>query len=226
MLVHDVSSDYQGAYGDMRTRTDYIVIHHAAWSYPPGIAALDDVHDYHTDKWGTGVGYHECLIEEIDGRIACYVTSDPALLRYGVAYQNGRSFHISALTNFSNTIPEQKWIDAFASRVAVARQRWPNARIVGHKEIAVSGWETSCPGHRWHEWKPQLLGTTNTPVAPDWYTVPRRVVATVRYQPEVQGTRNIGGMLSPGSNIHIAEWQGDWGRLSNGGWVHKSGVEW
>jgi hypothetical protein len=226
MQIHDVRDTYQGGYTEQRRSTDYVVVHHAAWTYQPGIAAVQAVHTYHLQQWGTGIAYHEALVEEADGSIACYITSAPDLLRYGVAYQNHRSFHISALTNFADTIPEQKWLDALAARVAAARARWPRAEVVGHKEITVPGWESSCPGTRWHEWKPLVLGGTVPELrAPHWYRVPSRSVAVVRYEPQVDGDRNVAALLSPRSRVHVAAWQGEWARLSMGGFVHITGLE-
>lgn len=60
--------------------------------------------------------------------------------------------------------------------------------------------------------------------APHWYYVPENIRAVVRYTPAVDGERNMGMTLSPGTELHIAQWDGNWGRLSSGGYVHKSGV--
>jgi hypothetical protein len=228
MNVHDVRTHFQGGYTKQRSITDYIVVHHAAWTYEPGIAALHSVHNYHTRKWGTGVAYHEALVEEADGSIACYITSDPETLRYGVAHQNHCTFHISALTNFADIIPDKKWIDALAARVAAATARWPHAQVVGHKEICVPGWESTCPGLRWHQWKSAVAGD-GAPAAqfraPHWYRVPPRVIAVMRYEPNVDGDRNIAALLNPGSRVHVAEWNGDWAELSGGSYVHSTGLE-
>jgi hypothetical protein len=227
MQVHDVRAEYQGSYTQQRDTTEYITVHHAAWTYEPGIAAVKAVHAYHKEKWGTGIAYHEALAEEADGSIVCYTTSDPNLLRYGVASQNHRTFHISALTNFADRIPEQKWLDALAARVAAARARWPRAEVVGHKEIAVPGWETTCPGGLWHQWKPMVLNGSvaiETSHAPHWWQVPPRGIAVVRYEPHVDGDKNVAALLSPQSRVHVAEWQGEWAQLSAGGFVHVSGL--
>ena len=94
MQVHHVEHKYQGSYNHYRTTTTYLVVHHAAVIYRSGIAALDAVHDYHTQRWGTGVGYHEVLLEEPNGEIGCYVVSAPNLLRFHVAYRNDHAWGI------------------------------------------------------------------------------------------------------------------------------------
>lgn len=141
-----------------RTKTNRIVVHHAAWIYPPG-GAVQSIFSYHSSKWPQygRIGYHEVIQVEADGSLVCYEVNPTELIGAGVWGQNGDCFHICAATDFKNEIPLQIWQDALALRVAEARRRYPQAAIVGHKEITLPGHGTECPGGRWAEWKPALI---------------------------------------------------------------------
>lgn len=141
-----------------RTATEYIVIHHAAWSYPRG-EALRLIFNYHSAQWPKygRIGYHEVVQEEADGRLQRYQVNHPDMVGAGVAKQNDRCYHICAATHFQDSIPEQHWIDALARAAADAKRRYPNASIVGHTEITLPGHATSCPGSKWKAWKPGFV---------------------------------------------------------------------
>jgi hypothetical protein len=238
MQTYDVQDEMQGTYSLFRPSTPFLGVHHAAFRYPTrrGIDDVRSVARYHTrEKGWPGIGYHIALAEETEGGpIARYNLSDLELQRAHIAYQNHQAIGVACLTNFTG-IPEQKWIDALALVIRDLLTRYPNAQIVGHREIAVEGWETTCPGPRWFEWKPRLLelvrsGEAALPVAlplraPHWYRVPAGRVAVLRYQPASAGNRNIGAYLHPGTRLHVAEWADGWARLSAGGYVHQSGIE-
>jgi hypothetical protein len=106
-------------------------------------------------------------------------------------------------------------------------------RILAHRWIAPgrkadpSDW----PDQELHAWIDALYGGSaeaEPPAwrSPHWYRVLENVRAVVRYTPDADGDRNIGAYLTPGSRVHIAEWnEHNWGRLSMGGWVHWSALE-
>lgn len=165
MNTFDVRAEFQGAYTQRRTRTDYIVVHHAADHYG-ALRGIDDVRAikrWHTNappngRGWPGIAYHRVLAEEYQlGPIAHYICSDPDTLRYHVAGQNERCVGVCCATDFGNSLPEQKWIDALAAVLVDLKRRYPTAQIVGHRDIALPGYETSCPGGRWAAWKPGLL---------------------------------------------------------------------
>lgn len=161
MDVRDLTAAYQGGYTIPRRQTRYLVVHHAAALYPSATGEQDvaSIARWHTAGRGwPGIGYHEVLAEQVNGGpLAAYVVSDPDLQRAHVLGHNDDSFGICAATNFGDRLPEEKWIVALAERLAAARRRYPQAQIIGHKERTVAGGATSCPGTRWHEWKPRLL---------------------------------------------------------------------
>jgi hypothetical protein len=173
MNTHNVIAKYQGGFLTKRTSTEYIVIHHAAAHYKQmtGIEDVEAVRRWHMEQnnhWA-GIGYHEALAEEVNGGpIASYLLSDPYTQRAHIALQNEKCYGLVMLTDFGNTIPQDKWLYACAARIRDLRVRWPNAKVVGHKDIAKPGHETRCPGDRWHEWKGKLLALAAEKPEPDW----------------------------------------------------------
>lgn len=172
MKVFDVRAEFQGGFKTDRPKTEYIAVHHAAALYPTnsGLGDVRAIADWHINGngWG-GIGYQEVLAEEVEGGdIAAYVVSNPRTQRANVAYRNDVLFGICCATNFENTakfpdkMPSEKWRSALAERVKAALVLFPNAQIMGHKEITVKGYETACPGSRWLDWKGDLQARVDT----------------------------------------------------------------
>lgn len=179
MKVFDVQHEFQGSFTSTRATTKYIVVHHAAALYPTG-TGIEDVRAvarYHTrDKGWSGIGYHVCLAEEINGGpVARYNVSDLNLQRAHILNRNHECVGVACLTNFTD-LPDPKWIDALVVTLRDLKHIYPHATIVGHKEIAVPGGETICPGPRWNDWKPTLLArvaASEEPAPPQpWGTFP------------------------------------------------------
>lgn len=176
MQIFDVRAEFQGGFTAKRKSTQYIVVHHAADDYPtvPGILDVRTVRNWHVGNNGwPGIGYQEALAEITEGgEVGAYILSDPNLIRANVAGRNDVIFGISALCDFDNRkkfpdrMPSEKWLNALAIRVAAAKRLYPNAEIVGHKEITVAGFETVCPGTQWLVWKPELLRRVNAILNP------------------------------------------------------------
>jgi hypothetical protein len=145
---------YWTAKNPNRSNTRYIVIHHAAAVYAKG-GAVQSIYNYHKSKWSDygAAGYHIICQEESDNSISCNLINNPDVMGAGVALMNGDTFHICLATNFRNAVPEQRWIDAALIVVAWARERYPSAIVVGHRDIAKPGYGTSCPGDAWTRWK-------------------------------------------------------------------------
>lgn len=169
MNVYDVRAEFQGGFAEKRGATRYIVVHHAAALYPQA-RGIDDVrsvahYHVHAKRWA-GIGYHICLAEETQGgAVARYNVSDLDLLRAHVAFRNHEAVAVSCLTDFGSQIPEDKWVTALAEVLRELKTFYPEAEVVGHKEIAYDAstspdgkdWSTDCPGIRWAEWKAELL---------------------------------------------------------------------
>jgi len=179
----DCRDQTEGSFRNRRSLTRYIVVHHAAALYPSptGLEDVLSVHRYHLSRGWGGIGYHWACAEIVNGgEVAIYQCSDPDLIRAHVAWRNHESVGIAALTNFGAEIPDQKWIDALAHGIARLMDRYPNAVVVGHREIALSAqqspdgknWGTTCPGVAWDQWKPILMDRVRAlqTVAPTRYT--------------------------------------------------------
>lgn len=230
MNGYDVRKEFEGNYNALRDNTTYIVIHHAAalYSSQSGLGDVQRVADYHvhTKKW-PGIGYHICLAEETnDGPIARYLCSNLLIERAHTWGRNNTAIGVSCLTNFAS-VPEQKWIDALVEVLGDLRDRWPHAAIVGHKEIAIPGHSTACPGPAWHIWKPTLLSrigatmrTAYYQVKPDCSPRPEDNFAAVRQGPGRSFPEaNIEGIpyrLLPGTVWEFDTDSGAWWHLANG----------
>jgi len=143
-----------------RQTTNFIVIHHAAATYAKG-NAVQAIYNYHRSIWASynAAGYHVICQEETDGSIQCYLVNPPDMQGAGVAFRNHETFHICLATNFVK-YPEKRWIDAAREVYLWARVRYPNARLVGHKDIAMPNSPTACPGASWPLWKRELETVT------------------------------------------------------------------
>lgn len=164
--IIDVVETYQGGFTARRIRTDHIVIHHAKANYPPGIAAVQSVARYHikTKGW-PGIAYHTAIAREANGKLTRYKLSDPATIRAHVAHRNPLAYGICLLADLTNRAPLADELDALAEAAEDTLRLYPQAQIVGHKDIALGpqespdglDWRTDCPGKLWLTWKPLLL---------------------------------------------------------------------
>ena len=145
-----------------RTTTKYIVMHHAAATYVPG-KAVQAIYDYHRKKWRDyfAAGYHVICQEEVDGSIQCYLVNPPDMQGAGVAFRNHETFHICLATNFKNDVPEKRWIVAAQEAYRYAKERYPDAELVGHRDIALPASPTTCPGGAWEQWKAEVSSVTS-----------------------------------------------------------------
>ena len=206
MHVYDVRREFQGTYTQTRHTTN-LLVHHAAGLYPThhGIDDVRSVARFHVQNraW-PGIAYHYCLAEETPGGpIACYQCSDDATLRYHIADRNHEFLAVACLTNFNdervfpNKYPSPKWMTALVTVLRMLQQRYPSALIAGHKEMAVPGWRTACPGDTWHLWKPELVQRVREAAPPQpfkpWYTVIPHAVAVVREGPGRMYPEALGG---------------------------------
>lgn len=141
----------------MRRGTKYIVVHHAAWEYPRG-RACQSIFNYHSSKWPKygRIGYQVVLQEELDGSIGYHLVNPLQMQGANVALRNHEVVGICCATNFSH-LPPDKWYYALVEALRTMRITYPAAVITGHRDIAVPSAPTSCPGPKWHDWKPNLL---------------------------------------------------------------------
>lgn len=118
-----------------RPRTDYITLHHAEWSK----CTVQDIHATHKAKGWIGIGYH--FFVRKDGTIY----SGRPIWAAGAHVQgmNDRSIGICAEGAYMTEIMPAAQKKAIAELIDyIKRNHYPNAKIVGHREIGSS----DCPG--------------------------------------------------------------------------------
>lgn len=161
MMIYDIQTQYvkRGALPLVhRKTTNYIVVHHAAAFYRPGTACAS-IFSWHAKQWPTygRIGYQWVLQEEKDGSIALYKVNPHWCQGANVAKRNHELMGICCATHFLNAIPSAKWFNALSEAVNIAHDLYPRASIVGHKDVALKGYGTACPGGAWSQWKNALL---------------------------------------------------------------------
>ena len=190
-----------------RPRTSYIVVHHAAAIYAPGTACAaifkahstrPDFTDYHR------IGYHEVIQVEIGDLLRAHLVNPPLMQGAGVYGRNDVCYHICAATNIV-AIPDDGFVEALAQRVAAAKKRWPDAQIVGHKEITLTGHGTACPGQLWAAWKPRLLKRVEALLAPPprVWTVRAGIRGAIAQQDRRPDAPTAGVYFQPGDLILV-----------------------
>ena len=134
----------------------WLGVHHTAapvaWSTPRAIAR------YHVISLGwPGIGYH--FVVGDDGRI--FYVGDILTIRYNVAGQNDKVVGVCLSGDFTQRAPPPKQLEAARDLLANLQYAlgWA-VPIMGHREIALQGWGTACPGDTFLEgrrWKDALL---------------------------------------------------------------------
>jgi N-acetylmuramoyl-L-alanine amidase len=126
----------------------YLVIHHSAVDADTDALAIARYHVIN-NGW-PGIGYH--FVIHWDGQVD-YV-GDLKTIRYNVASRNREVVGICLEGNFMTQRPKDAQLESARKLVEYLRTIFPAAAVVGHRDIAVPGWETSCPGDTYKDWLP------------------------------------------------------------------------
>jgi len=131
----------------------YLVVHHSGVDVDSSAYAIAA---YHVRSLGwPGIGYH--FLVHWDGTTE-YV-GDIGQARYNVARRNQEVVGICLPGDFTHREPEAAQLEA--ARLLLANLQFALGwfvPIVGHKEVALPGYGTACPGDTWDNWKPALQG--------------------------------------------------------------------
>ena len=121
-----------------RAHTDYIALHHAEAS----TCTAEQVDRWHKENGWTGIGYH--FFVRKDGSI--YRGRPLTAMGAHVSGMNNRSIGICAEGKYSTeTMPDAQKRAICRLLVYLKDNYYPNAKIVGHKEIG----DSDCPGRNY-----------------------------------------------------------------------------
>lgn len=157
-----INNGYSGRYPLDPAVVDRVVIHHSVSGYPfndpwpeteeQEIAHLRAIDGYHTGLGWGGFGYH--LAAFVGGR--SYYCGDLTGARAHVASQNHRAVGVVLIGTFTDTPPTPDQLQAAADAVAFARLYYPGRPIIGHRNMALTEYPTSCPGDTYKDWIQQI----------------------------------------------------------------------
>lgn len=138
-----------------------IIIHHSA---TPGgettvlreKATISAIYNYHTGKhlW-PGIGYHAMVFHS--GRV--YITGGAEDIRYHAADQNGDSYGICLIGDFTSRVPSAAQMASTKQLVQDVANGLGPMRLAKHRDFG----GTACPGDTWAQWIGQLI----TPIEDD-----------------------------------------------------------
>lgn len=117
-----------------RSSTQYIVLHHAAAS----VCSPEDIHEWHLKRGWAGAGYHYFVRK--DG-IVYSLRPENTVGAHCQGY-NSKSIGICCEGNFEVEQMGEKQSAALIELVRYLKKKYPNAKIVGHRDLAA----TNCPG--------------------------------------------------------------------------------
>ncbi len=117
-----------------RSKTDYIVLHHAAASR----CTAEDIHRWHLERGWPGFGYH--FLVRKDGTI--YRGRPLDTIGTHVANNNGNTIGICAEGNFEVEKMPAVQQQALTELVAYLKTIYPQVKVVKHRDLSPS----ACPG--------------------------------------------------------------------------------
>jgi N-acetyl-anhydromuramyl-L-alanine amidase AmpD len=120
-----------------RSRTDYIVLHHADWSE----CSVYDIHRSHLAKGWAGIGYAYFVSK--DGEV--YQGRPPDAIGAHCKNYNARSVGICAEGDYETEQMPGYQKNAIVSLLVWLKKQYPNAKIVGHRDL----FPTACPGRNY-----------------------------------------------------------------------------
>jgi len=130
----------------------YIVIHHSAAARD---SSPQEIANYHVTSLGwPGIGYTYVVSQT--GQI--YRTGDLTEVRYNVAGRNRECVGVCLPGDWTAQQPPLAQIAGAVKVVGYLKARLPWARVVGHRDIALPEYATSCPGDTWPDWAVEVQG--------------------------------------------------------------------
>ncbi len=140
----------------------YLVIHHSAVDSD---STAESIARYHVENEGwPGIGYH--FIVHQDGRTE--YCQDISRASYHVAKRNHECIGICLPGNWTDRQPTVAQLDATRRLLGeIQYQLGWFVPIVGHQDVALSGYRTACPGDTWPQWRECVTVRQPAPSVPE-----------------------------------------------------------
>lgn len=134
MRIYDFNIDWCGTLLK-RTKTKYIVLHHAAAS----VCSPEDINRWHKEKGWCGIGYHFFIRK--DGKI--YRGRPLNTVGSHISGHNFESVGICVEGDYSKeTTMPQKQLKSVKEAIKIVKSQYGNLPVKAHRELASS----ACPG--------------------------------------------------------------------------------
>ena len=118
-----------------RNKTDYIIIHHTASTSE---MTVESIHQQHLNQGWAGIGYNLYINKQ--GEV--WEGRPEEMSGAQCEGYNSVSIGVCLSGNFEIEQPTEKQIEALKEIIGYLRTKYPNAEIVGHKDLNA----TACPG--------------------------------------------------------------------------------
>lgn len=142
---------------DLRSVTaiKYLVVHHTAVEMFGNTAekaiSIANFHIFDLHHNWPGIGY-QWFLDKKGGLVQCH--SD-TVMSYHVASRNQECLGICLEGNLNIHKPTDAQLTSLQAWIRYYKKKYPSAEVVGHKNIALPGHETACPGYLFETWRPQ-----------------------------------------------------------------------
>lgn len=135
----------------MNTPVRYIVVHYSA-TYPHQNVTAADIDRMHKGRGFNKIGYHYFYRRdgteevgrqenEVGAHVAGFNTGS-----IGLCWAGGIETKTGPNVGVKNITPQQE--EALIKRIKILKQKWPNAQVVGHRDLK----PTQCPGFDVKPW--------------------------------------------------------------------------
>ncbi len=129
----------------LRPQTLGIIVHHTVTGVINPLAVWQKISQDHVDNGWAGIGYTFGIDPDGTVRLLGNIDSERAHI-YDL---NDKFIGVALLGDFTNTIPTLSQLEGLKQAVSYLRGIYGDLPCYGHRDKAVEGHGTQCPGDTW-----------------------------------------------------------------------------